>query len=112
LDYKILFPQILCTRTHTYRFSKYISLQVQIDNRKPILRIIFRPDLCAPYRKATDYHDGNKIGRYVRGIRFTGTIISAALIYTSTLYYHGSDIMAYKFLHVPSLCSPGYKWGT
>lgn len=34
----------------------------------------------------------------MHGIRFTGTIIFAVLIYTSMLYYRGSDIIAYKFL--------------
>lgn len=35
----------------------------------------------------------------IHGVWFTRAIIFAVLIYTSTLYYHGSDIIAYKFLH-------------
>lgn len=34
----------------------------------------------------------------MHGVRFTGTIIFAVLIYTGTVYYRGSDIIAYKFL--------------
>lgn len=52
-----------------------------------------------------DRCNGNKIGRYARRIWFTGVIIFAMLIYTGMLYYHSSDIIAYKFLRVRH-CAP------
>lgn len=54
----------------------------------------------------TKRRNGNKIGRYATAYEFTGrAIIFAVLIYTGTLYYRGSDIIAYKFLRARH-CAP------
>lgn len=41
----------------------------------------------------------------MHGARIYGAIIFAVLIYTGTLYYRGSDIIAYKFLRARH-CAP------
>lgn len=61
---------------------------------------IIIPGSPALYKKVTDcdHWNGNKIGVYVIDVQFAGMISAVRTIYIRTLYYRGSDIIAYKFL--------------